>query len=483
MLPSRLDEAEDAFGKAAWNGRWQGPAVYALAQFRGRAGDLDGALRGARRRRSRPTHDTRSARVLQAALLRRTGDLEAAGLDADAALADDPLDRWMLEERRRDERASPLAATTHRPARRRQPALRPSGVQTPSMSPTITPPPASCRRPSTSSRRAEPRAGDRVDPLVPTRSAGCSTRRATRTPPSTWYERGRGCHRTAASRPASRRSRSSRPRRRRTLVTPARRTTSATCSTTAAGTTTRSRPGGARVGSTRPSRPSTATSASPSTTSGTDRSPPGVVPARVRRRPDRRPRPLRVRPVAQAPERAAGAPAGEARGHRDLVDARDDLGVEYATLLDQLDRPADALAYLVGRRFHPWEGGEGVALGAYVAVRVRLARAPSTRVPSRPPSATSRPPSMPPRSLGEARHPLAPDHEIRYELGRRSQRPRRRRRRARGVDASPPEPLPDGIRPRRGELLPRSGAASARSRGGCRVRVHRVAPGGARARP
>ena len=62
------------------------------------------------------------------------------------------------------------------------------------------------------------------------------------------------------------------------------------------------------------------------------------------------------------------------QGHRDLVDARDDLGIEYATLLDQLDRPADALAYLEGRRFHPWEGGEGLALGAYVAVRVRLAR-------------------------------------------------------------------------------------------------------------
>src|SRR4029077_9531053 len=93
------------------------------------------------------------------------------------------------------------------------------------------------------------------------------------------------------------------------------------------------------------------------------------------------------------------------QGHRDLVDARDDLGIEYATLLDQLDRPADALAYLEGRRFHPWEGGEGLALGAYVAVRVRLAR--EALVAGAVAAALSHLEAAltPPPSLGEARHP------------------------------------------------------------------------------
>jgi len=104
--------------------------------------------------------------------------------------------------------------------------------------------------------------------------------------------------------------------------------------------------------------------------------------------------------------------------HRDLVDARDDLGVEYATLLCQLDWSVEALAYLTRRRFHPWEGGEGVALGAYVAVRLGLGRAALDEGSFAAAIAHFEAALEPPGSLGEARHPLTPEHEIRYELGR-----------------------------------------------------------------
>jgi tetratricopeptide (TPR) repeat protein len=60
--------------------------------------------------------------------------------------------------------------------------------------------------------------------------------------------------------------------------------------------------------------------------------------------------------------------------HRDLVDYRDDLTVEYLNLLILLGRPADALEILMHRNFHPWEGGEGKVTGAYVNALVELAR-------------------------------------------------------------------------------------------------------------
>ena len=53
-----------------------------------------------------------------------------------------------------------------------------------------------------------------------------------------------------------------------------------------------------------------------------------------------------------------------------LVTRRDDLSVEFAALLTQVGRADRALAFLEGRRFHPWEGGEGMAL------RTVRARAP-----------------------------------------------------------------------------------------------------------
>ena len=54
---------------------------------------------------------------------------------------------------------------------------------------------------------------------------------------------------------------------------------------------------------------------------------------------------------------------------------RDDLTLEWITLLNLLDRPLEALAALQNRRFHPWEGGEGKTTGQYVLSLVELARA------------------------------------------------------------------------------------------------------------
>jgi tetratricopeptide (TPR) repeat protein len=49
-----------------------------------------------------------------------------------------------------------------------------------------------------------------------------------------------------------------------------------------------------------------------------------------------------------------------------LVSQRDDLTVELVTLYNQTGQPGKAIEILLGRRFHPWEGGEGLVSGQYV---------------------------------------------------------------------------------------------------------------------
>ncbi len=58
-----------------------------------------------------------------------------------------------------------------------------------------------------------------------------------------------------------------------------------------------------------------------------------------------------------------------------LIGERDDLSVEYAHLLVDAGRPADSLTVLAGRRFQPWEGGEGQVLRAWERTQLALAAA------------------------------------------------------------------------------------------------------------
>ncbi len=58
----------------------------------------------------------------------------------------------------------------------------------------------------------------------------------------------------------------------------------------------------------------------------------------------------------------------------DQVAARDDLTIEYITLLNILGRYAEAYAELMSRNFHPWEGGEGKTTGQYVISLVEQAK-------------------------------------------------------------------------------------------------------------
>jgi tetratricopeptide (TPR) repeat protein len=57
-----------------------------------------------------------------------------------------------------------------------------------------------------------------------------------------------------------------------------------------------------------------------------------------------------------------------------LVEQRDDLTIEYLSLLNGAGRHIDALAILRSRSFHPWEGGEGKVTGQYRITLIELAK-------------------------------------------------------------------------------------------------------------
>jgi len=60
--------------------------------------------------------------------------------------------------------------------------------------------------------------------------------------------------------------------------------------------------------------------------------------------------------------------------HPNEVDSRDDLYLEKATLYNLKGKEAKALALIMQRRFHPWEGGEGKVTGQYLFSHVELAK-------------------------------------------------------------------------------------------------------------
>ena len=59
--------------------------------------------------------------------------------------------------------------------------------------------------------------------------------------------------------------------------------------------------------------------------------------------------------------------------YMNLVEQRDDLLIEYATLLNQTDRYQEAKQLIDCHTFHPWEGGEGKVTTQYQVARVELA--------------------------------------------------------------------------------------------------------------
>jgi tetratricopeptide (TPR) repeat protein len=113
----------------------------------------------------------------------------------------------------------------------------------------------------------------------------------------------------------------------------------------------------------------------------------------------------------------ARARLAEMERRPDLVAQRDDATVELAALYNQTGAPEKAAAVLASRKFQPWEGGEGAALGQHVRTQLALGRRALSA--ERWDEARDRFQAAleSPANLGEAKHLLANQSNIYFWLG------------------------------------------------------------------
>src|SRR5258708_32831195 len=100
-----------------------------------------------------------------------------------------------------------------------------------------------------------------------------------------------------------------------------------------------------------------------------------------------------------------------------LVAQRDDLTLELVTLYNEVRNSGRALEILLARRFHPWEGGQGLVSAQYVAAHVILGR--ESLEAARPRGALDHFEAARryPANLGEGKHLLTPENHLHYFAG------------------------------------------------------------------
>lgn len=96
---------------------------------------------------------------------------------------------------------------------------------------------------------------------------------------------------------------------------------------------------------------------------------------------------------------------------------RDDLATEYITLLNLVGRYQAALDATLGRRFHPWEGGEGKITTQYALSLKQLARQSLAEGKANAAEKLLQKALVYPHSLGEGKLEGAKDNDIYYLLG------------------------------------------------------------------
>ena len=103
--------------------------------------------------------------------------------------------------------------------------------------------------------------------------------------------------------------------------------------------------------------------------------------------------------------------------HPALVERRDDLSIELCALHNQTGQHEKALAILSKRKFQPWEGGEGQALGQHVRTHLALGRRALAAGDAIGARVRFQQALDVPGNLGEARHLLANASDIWFCLG------------------------------------------------------------------
>jgi tetratricopeptide (TPR) repeat protein len=105
------------------------------------------------------------------------------------------------------------------------------------------------------------------------------------------------------------------------------------------------------------------------------------------------------------------------QAHLDLIAHRDDLTIEYITLLNQSQRWNSALELLAARHFTPWEGGEGLVSAQYAYAHRALGL--SALAEKNPEEALRHFEAARdyPHNLGEGKHLLALERDLDYFSG------------------------------------------------------------------
>ncbi|MBW4082475.1 DUF5107 domain-containing protein [Paenibacillus sp. S150] len=115
--------------------------------------------------------------------------------------------------------------------------------------------------------------------------------------------------------------------------------------------------------------------------------------------------------------RAADWRFAELEAHKPLVELRDDLYLEFVTLLNALGRYPEAIHALETRIFHPWEGGEGKVTGQYVLAHVEWGKLLLKEGNCSRAAALLSKALVYPGNLGEGRLDGAQENNIYYYLG------------------------------------------------------------------
>ena len=103
--------------------------------------------------------------------------------------------------------------------------------------------------------------------------------------------------------------------------------------------------------------------------------------------------------------------------HAALLEGRDDLYIEYITLVNLTGNHQKAYDCIMGRRFHPWEGGEGRITTQYTLALLAMAQDALRRKDHKKAEELLRKAFVYPENLGEGKLEGTRDNHLYYHLG------------------------------------------------------------------
>lgn len=103
--------------------------------------------------------------------------------------------------------------------------------------------------------------------------------------------------------------------------------------------------------------------------------------------------------------------------HKELTEGRDDLYIEYITLVNLSGNHEKAYHCIMGHRFHPWEGGEGKITTQYTLALLGMAKAALKEGSFADAEKLLRKALVYPENLGEGKLEGTKDNHLYYHLG------------------------------------------------------------------